>query len=184
MNHLGLRIFYLIISWFVFKSMIYSSITTQSYFVTFFLFVMPLLIDYIGFTPVTKVGKRLRRVGVFLSSVGLLFGTLGLVGVMNLEPSIQTHYIIKNFFGLDGLNLSIGYSIYPLILFIILSVFDFVIYKTDTEVKHTEELRTEVQEIQEKKLQDEIESTLQKRQEIYSKSERILVNQSKKGLEG
>lgn len=80
--HMGWRFVYTIVAWFVLQ---YGVIAGSGFNVSLTLFTIPLLMDYLRFTPADKGRKVLRIVGIATSASWAAIGFLGLIGIFSIS---------------------------------------------------------------------------------------------------
>lgn len=78
--HLGFRFCYTVIAWFVLG----RGINETSFFVSLNLFVIPILMDCLKFTPTTRVRMYIRCAEIFVCGFWFLFSVLGMTGVFTV----------------------------------------------------------------------------------------------------
>ena len=78
--HLGFRFCYTVIAWFVLG----RGFNETSFFVSLNLFVVPILMDCLKFTPTTRVRMYIRRAEIFVCGFWFLFSVLGMTGVFTV----------------------------------------------------------------------------------------------------
>lgn len=67
--HLGFRVGYTIVSWFVLG----INVSKTAFFVSLFLFVLLLMMDCLKFTPINMIRKRIRNIEVMVSALWVIF---------------------------------------------------------------------------------------------------------------
>ena len=103
--HLGFRFGYTLIAWFVLG----KGINETSFFVSLNLFVVPILIDCLKFSPTTKIRKYIRQAELFVCGFWFLFSVLGMMGVLIVAKSGDQYLLstAEDFIGfqLTGIDL-------------------------------------------------------------------------------
>jgi hypothetical protein len=185
MPHLVLRILFILIAWSVFKNVSFQQgLDTQSFFVSYFLFIVPLIIDYMGFEPYSKKGKFFKYVGLIVCLPFFIFSMLGLTGSMDITIDNQSN-IIVNFFGFESYDRPIGYAVYPLLIFIPFSIADWAIYAFDGAYFNAQKkMRKSLRNLNELQIKDEAEIKPRQREEEYVKMRRKEIKKTNKELEG
>ena len=94
--HLGFRFLYTILAWCVLGLGI-----SDNFFVSMFLFVLPILMDCVKFKPVDRIRHWINRIEILITGFWSLVSLLGMVGILILEKD-GLNWIIKtseNFVG-------------------------------------------------------------------------------------
>ncbi len=95
--HLGFRAFYVVIAYFVL-----GYFRNDGFFTSMFLFALPLGLDYLSFTPRTKIRRIIRNIALILNVFWIIIGILGLMGII---------YIIKEENGNIFISLADAYLV-------------------------------------------------------------------------
>ncbi len=88
--HLGVRFCYTFVAWIVLG----KGINETSFFVSLNLFVIPILMDCLKFSPTTKIRICIRAVELIVCSFWFVFSVLGMMGVFVVAIS-EEQYILK-----------------------------------------------------------------------------------------
>lgn len=120
-NHLGFRVAYTVIAWIVLGKGVNQG---QGFFVSLFLFMIPLLMDYMKFDFLNR--KWLRSIGIALSALWTLFSLVGLFGVLSVVATKHGLVVMlsKNYVVYPGLAMSLAAIWLLLLLSVFLTVFD------------------------------------------------------------
>ena len=99
--HLGFRLAYTILAWFVLG----IGATDRGFFVAVFLFVLPVLMDCMKFTPQTKARTVIKHIEIFIAATWSILSLLGLAGVLIVNPT-ETDVVIGTASNFIGFKLS------------------------------------------------------------------------------
>ncbi|WP_156040127.1 hypothetical protein [Alicyclobacillus macrosporangiidus] len=119
--HLGFRIIYTFISWVVLGK---SVVEGQSFFVSVFLFAIPLLMDYLKFD--TSDRRWIRNTGIAVSMVWVVFSLMGLFGVLSIVSTKMGFVVMvsKDYIQFAGMSCSLSFVWWLLLSCVSLTVFD------------------------------------------------------------
>lgn len=135
--HLACRAAYTFIAWFVLGNNILSG---QSFFVSITLFVLPLFMDYMKFTPCDYWRNLLRKISLVITAIFVFIGILGMMnvltlidinGVLSLSFS-DSHIAFKN------ISLGVEKLYYLMLSACFLTITDWVANSSPSECKNNE----------------------------------------------
>ena len=93
--HLGFRLFYTLIAWFVLGFKV-----NEGFFLAMCFFALPVFMDCLKFTPLNKKRKRIIVVEELVSGITFLISLIGVIGIYAIEKSGESWIIVtKDFIG-------------------------------------------------------------------------------------
>lgn len=139
LSNLGFRVLYTAAGWWWLG---YGVSEGSTFFVSLGLFILPLLIDYISFSPPEKMRKYLKGFQITLCVISLLLAYLGSIHSIDIIKEANTLYIIpdKNHLLLMDLDfkfkLSLAYMFH--IIYVAFAFIDWVSAPRQHEFKYKE----------------------------------------------
>lgn len=139
--HLGFRFCYTVIAWFVLG----KGINETSFFVSLNLFVVPIFVDCLRFSPTTKIRKYIRRAELFVCGFWFLFSVLGMMGVF-IVTKLGDQYLLstaEDFIGfyLAGIDLRLIWQLVASVTLV--TLIDWLFKRTRRDEAFAELHRTE-----------------------------------------
>ena len=93
--HLGFRVFYTVIAWFVLGFKV-----NEGFFLAMCFFALPVFMDCLKFTPLNKKRKRIRFAEILFSGTLFAISIIGVIGIYAVEKVDGTWQIVtKDFIG-------------------------------------------------------------------------------------
>lgn len=131
-NHLGFRVVLTFISWIVLG---FNVSAGKSFFVSTFLFVFPLLLDYLKFTPHNNRRVWLKNVGTFVTIAFCLVSVFGLFEIFDIK-NMSGGLILEvsnKFIAMRNASIPLVYLWYCFGACVFLTVFDWVVSTSPLE---------------------------------------------------
>ena len=114
--HLGFRVFYTLIAWFVLGFKV-----NEGFFLAMCFFALPVFMDCLKFTPLNKIRKKIIILETVVSGILFLISLIGVIGIYVIENSGESWYIVtNNFVGYlpSGFDVAIMWYLLGLVVFI------------------------------------------------------------------
>ena len=121
--HLTIRMVYTIVAWAVFA----KSISSTTFFVSLFLFVVPILMDCVSYSFVTWSRKWITNIKISVCIVCFLFALFGLTNILEVTLVDEIYFIStsKDFIGFQSSLISVQYIWRILAVIPFITVVDF-----------------------------------------------------------
>lgn len=87
--HLGFRFAYTVLAWIVLA----KGISANTFFVSMFLFVLPVFMDCLKFVPTTNLRRKINKAEIFVTGFWCVIAILGLFGIFVVEQ-VEENFII------------------------------------------------------------------------------------------
>ena len=124
--HLEFRVIYTLVAWVVLGKGI---IQGQAFFVSIFLFVIPLFMDYLKFDTPSR--PWVRKLGIGISVVWTIFSLLGLFNILSIIETKAGFMVMiaKNYIMYGGVSVSISDIWLLMISCVAITIFDLFYYE-------------------------------------------------------
>ena len=121
--HLTIRMVYTIVAW----AVLAKSISSTTFFVSLFLFVVPILMDCVSYSFVTWSRKWIIKLEIFICVICFLFALFGLANIFEVILVDEVYFIStsKDFIGFQGSLISVQYIWRILAVIPFITVVDF-----------------------------------------------------------
>jgi len=132
--HIGFRFLYTLIAWFVLGLGI---VPGRSFFVSLFLFTVPLFMDYCKFRPTSRTRKVFRWIGIISTGAWLGASIIGLSGIVSVTqlPGLEGLWVTvsKDYIVDGGASWPINGIWYCMAFNALLTGADWVVHETELE---------------------------------------------------
>ncbi len=124
--HLGFRSLYTLIAWLAIGKVVFQG---QGFFVSVFLFIIPLFMDYLKFD--TPDRRWLRRTGITTSVIWIIFSFSGLINILAVSSSKigLVVMVAKDYIAFRGVSVPIEFIWLLMLTSVALTTFDWFFYE-------------------------------------------------------